>query len=123
MNERLKFRGWIKEVKEMCYDDEKNTTFTTKDMQSQQDDVIFMQSTGLRDKNGKLIFEGDIFKSTCHIKDVFYTIVWEDYGRWVYKDDKNKIIYQDISVFRNNEIIGNIYENPELLEQTKGEIR
>ena len=87
------------------------------------EDVILMQSTGLEDKNGKEIFEGDIITNGIDIVDVrnhetlgFYTLV---NGREVFFGHGTSIkeFEKDIEGFTEiTEIIGNIYKNPELLE-------
>ena len=78
-------------------------------------DVKLMQSTGLKDKNGKEIFEGDILGT----KDGLLNGVVEyrsDLGMWT----NSLISYNNFerlcNVAGSREIIGNIYENPELLE-------
>ena len=79
------------------------------------EDVILMQSTGLNDKNGKEIFEGDILTSQNYpVKGVveFRT----DLGLWVhYLKGYNYFEYLG-NVVGSKEIIGNIYENKELLD-------
>lgn len=78
--------------------------------------LVIMQSTGLKDKNGKEIFEGDVLFG--HAGEDFWEIVEFDIeeGRWIRKD----IWYNSkLGLSENNEfmeIVGNIYENPELLE-------
>jgi uncharacterized phage protein (TIGR01671 family) len=80
------------------------------------------QFTGLTDKNGKKIFEGDICQIKNHrlISEVPFVIEWEDfvYNGWVWEDlDENKS--EDCftrAVAKICEVIGNIHDNPELLE-------
>ena len=87
------------------------------------DEIELMQSTGLKDKNGKEIFEGDIITNGMDIVDVrnhetlgFYTLV---NGREVFFGHGMSIeeFEEDIEGFSEiAEIIGNIYENKELLD-------
>lgn len=86
-------------------------------------DIHLMQSTGLKDKNGKEIFEGDIITNG---KDVMSIKRHDTLGFYI--DFKGKIDFiadgADLEEFEEDakeiadiiEIIGNIYENPELLE-------
>lgn len=81
------------------------------------DDVVLMQYTGLKDKNGKKIFEGDIVNCKFFdrmVGDIAGVINFIDCV-WAVSDFKNKRLYQLIDV-DNIEIIGNIHENPELLD-------
>ena len=79
-------------------------------------DIHLMQSTGLKDKNGKEIFEGDILKNNKYITSVFY-----DNGAYCVKFRRtpNTTVTMNVISFINKyktKIIGNIYENPEFLE-------
>lgn len=72
-----------------------------------------MQYTGLKDKNGNGIYEGDIIK----FKHDDYTVPFTQYIKFVggtYQTDDYHFYLHEISHYV--EIIGNIYENPELLE-------
>ena len=80
-----------------------------------EEDVILMQYTGLKDKNGKEIYEGDIIKSIAN--GYRYVVVFRN-GIFRMKSIGS---YMDIATvgFTKHEpfvIIGNIFENPELLE-------
>ena len=78
-------------------------------------DLVLMQSTGLTDKNGKEIFEGDILDS----EDGFLAGVVElrrDLGMFVSTLIKYNNFERLCSIANSREIIGNIYSNPELAE-------
>lgn len=80
-----------------------------------------IQCTGLKDKNAKLIYEGDIaFKkgSKNYKKEKLYSVViWDSmYAQFNLSDENG--IHQIPSNSNNIEIVGNIYENPELLEES-----
>jgi uncharacterized phage protein (TIGR01671 family) len=77
------------------------------------DDIELMQYTGLKDKNGEEIYEGDIVHdSTC---DLTWAVTWNEesggYGEPA-KYPKN-FLYKSLEKYF--EVLGNIYENPELL--------
>ena len=70
-----------------------------------------MQFTGLHDKNGKEIYEGDIIAFRNEKGEI--TLKGEIY--WESRNAK----FSDFSPKNQVEVIGNIYENPELLEESK----
>ena len=128
-----KFRAWDKTDKEMYLVDEIN--FNRGEFESigcgitflrGADKVELMQSTGLLDKNGQEIFEGDIVK---RYKSPFFKAKWEYQIETVIKEKASLLLGRESgknfgtipfdSPFAKSdslEVLGNIYENPELLE-------
>lgn len=122
-----KFRVWMKSLKWMC--DVTNISFDSKfvdicqqgdterytEMSVEFDEITLMQSTGLHDKNGKEIFEGDILGT----KDGLLNGVIEyrsDLGMWTNSLIRYNNFERLCNVATSREIIGNVYENREFLE-------
>ena len=81
----------------------------------EKSELILMQSTGLVDKNGKEIFEGDIVRFFDSLYTVFYDIK-EGCYRLKPHDDRWVVDYMSsFSSEESFEIVGNIYENKECL--------
>ena len=136
-----KYRAWHKtweemgKVKRIRFDDDGNVAtvlFKGKNFGSNTkiDEIELMQSTGLHDRNGKEIFEGDIVK-----RDGIKRPEVVRFGEWIDVDtlgfeeqyigfyfesehEGQKRLYSVESRFNNlSKVIGNIYENQELLEE------
>ena len=136
----MKFRAWHKSMQRMSevlaisFERQKvkirhlrGTTHMTVPF----NDVELMQSTGLLDKNGKEIFESDLVKTTrffgradesggfYEYEKEFIGIVKQLEGAWVIDTEKGAVyLWSDID---ENEVLGNIWENPKLLEEIKDE--
>lgn len=119
-----KFRAWDKETKTMNGMAEIYRNRNQEiELHSRDESIILMQSTGLKDKNGKEIFEGDIITNGEAVVDVknhptlgFYTVV-NGVERFFGSNTSIKDFEKDVEEFSSvTEIIGNIYENPKLLE-------
>ena len=84
-------------------------------------DLELMQSTGLKDKDGQEVFEGDVLHHQIQTEYTFIVKYDKDKGRW-YGDGLSRTYRIDITkeFLQYYKVIGNIYENQELLEN-KGE--
>jgi uncharacterized phage protein (TIGR01671 family) len=87
------------------------------------DDVELILSTGLKDKNGKEIFEGDIVQyqntkvPSADSKGVIrYFDNWAMFGIDIEHNEPRAIFFNGLADHISLEVVGNIYENPELLE-------
>lgn len=80
-------------------------------------DIHLMQSTGLVDKEGTEVFEGDILHHQIQTEYTFIVKYNKDKGRW-YGDGLSRTYRIDITkeFLPYYKVIGNIYENPEFLE-------
>jgi uncharacterized phage protein (TIGR01671 family) len=118
----IKFRAWHKKAKEMLYPDKQFYLFQWIE---EGQPIEVMQFTGLLDKNGKDIYEGDIIKR-IDTEDTELVIWNRDcfLSRTIYDDWLKRNILdrkKDCSLFLMTtfkiEIIGNMHDNPELLKQ------
>lgn len=132
MSREIKFRGWSLETETMIYPD-KNGWYTdvfrhangylqTVQLATVVKDerLVALQFTGLKDKNGKEIFEGDIVE--CKSWRSKFVVVFE-YGMFRCRNiekgrEESKVSLATFKGEVSCEIIGNIYENPELLEES-----
>lgn len=122
---QIKFRAWNKKQKIMVYQNEDDSAdywdgaygSTIEIINENLDDENYemMQFTGLLDKNGKEIYEGDILKFGNYPLEV----IW-DMGGWEVKmENGHSLLFTQLYGYINDgEIIGNIYEHPHILSLT-----
>lgn len=147
MKREIKFRAWHKEEKKLCQIDvltthgafligvnngpdelingSKMIIISPKNGRfCMNEDIELMQFTGLHDKNGKEIYEGDILKlqypinygfAGIHDEEIIVTISFEDGCYWF-----SGCGYTDCNwhFYSNYEVIGNIFENEELIQKS-----
>jgi hypothetical protein len=136
-----KFRAWIKPEKQMIEEDDLlDIDYDTEQIMTQQvyfvdglpddrdlkyhdfEDVELMQSTGLKDKNGQEIFVKDI----VDYKGRKAVVKWHgSYASFIYKyvDELQKRVADWKPLYLSYyhfEVVGNVYQNPELLEVNHG---
>ncbi|KGR89267.1 YopX family protein [Lysinibacillus odysseyi] len=139
----IKFRAWDKKLKEIFpvhelvfnkFNGEPNTikgyTDDEKDVwnvhgghfmkYANENRYVLMQYTGLKDKNGKEIFEGDIvqqnYRDLYNQRQAFTgEVVYADCVYWLKNGDEYTFLYDEHRIY-DSVVIGNIHENPELLE-------
>lgn len=127
----IKFRAWDKKTKTMY--EVKSIVFTLQSMLCvnkkavypertlylDDDDTILMQYTGLKDKNGVEIFEGDVVKLQYTIASDFELFEVHQFRGGMWRIDNRR---RGSELWLRNEdceVIGNIYEHPHLLEEAK----
>lgn len=131
-----KFRVWHKELERlmsvqiMWLDEgeiselELNDSLMNESIPVYRDDVILMQSTGLVDKNGKEIFEGDVVELVDEYGDSGMSKVVSQEGALGMIIEEVFVPFATMSILSTVdytlEVIGNIYENPELVEGING---
>ena len=120
MQDRFKFRAWDKNENKYIYNVEQIAipdvmedfvTLFRSVFRGSNDNLTLEQCTGLKDKNGKLIYEGDIVDDGEQYAEIIF-----DKSCFCYDDGSG--FYEDLAFYHTHcEVIGNIHENSELLEE------
>lgn len=140
MNDRFKFRVWDKQDGCYAYSNNSDVDVLYIDTDGEltygvynndyedmdyipESEAIVEQCTGLKDKNGELIYENDLIKCPNGL----YRIAVDDFGLWtaIYENNPLKDVVEWSDIVKNYafnqenveiEVIGNIHENKELLD-------
>lgn len=119
----IKFRVFIKElnrifeVQNLVLEEGQQCVWVEQEgllKQYRFDEVILEQYTGLKDADGKELYAGDIFSNMRN----YYQVVFDDkIGAFIGINVDDSREYELVSDLGVDKIIGNIHENPDLLEQ------
>lgn len=123
----IKFRAWDKEKKKMIVEPPLRNSYGKWIVEYEdviKENIELMQFTGLLDKNGKEIYEGDVLSPTREHKfkqppiGLKCVVVWDEHYL-TFSNLKDNVGDGEYllceSTKKHWEVIGNIYENPELL--------
>ena len=123
--DRFRFRAWEPKTSKMIYFDFVNKEPTIavaglvlfRDYLLHEEGSTLMQCTGLEDSDGKLIWEGDIVEWVTVERKSPYQIIWRDGAFVIWSEPQGvQAFYVNTSFAKLIKVIGNIYENSELLE-------
>lgn len=121
----LKVRAWYKPYKQMCQVEslrfDGNGVYTAVLIEEsfydrrlvEADEIVIEQFTGLKDKNGTEIYEGDILIDDAGEPIEYWVVKFSD-GGFV---GECAGVAESFFELTNLEVVGNIHENPELLEE------
>ena len=90
---------------------------TSKGIDTNKKEFIIQQFTGLKDPKGIDIYEGDIVRYKLSYINYFYDEVKWEHNGWRFVNVRDKSSFPLVTNLEDLEIIGNIFEAPELLEQ------
>lgn len=136
MKREIKFRAWHKESKEMLYPTKLSRQGDVFHWLEEGQPIEIMQCTGLKDRNGKEIYEGDIIvlkKTTSNFDDKTFKVIFESGSFQIKRDNHPLLSFINLAIQLKDhfklydmddlpeflEVIGNTYENHELLNEAK----
>ena len=124
----LKIKAWLKKEKKMVsiigidfnyeyirYTEDDNL-FNSDYKVAEFKDIELLQFTGLKDNGGQELYEADVIKFNDGVDDIYGLISYDD------EDGTYRVSYENVTEHLSNmagdfEIVGNIFENPDLHEQ------
>ena len=110
----IKFRAWLPSIKKMTYNHPLEELLGWNLNITDSETPIWLQYTGLKDKNGKEIYEGDVL-NIYQYGHVVAEFAEGCYGAW---DHYGFSPFRSTLFGCGGEVIGNFYENPELMAYT-----
>jgi len=123
MPREIKFKVWDKDNNSCCPDffafqEDGHILWEWSQGDFTKSSNRFQQFTGLKDRNGREIYEGDILNYTLAgiVEDIKVEVRWGDCA-WILYDIEYKDCIGHLTVaIKTYEVVGNIFENPELLK-------
>lgn len=122
----------MREIKFRCWDgnkmssDDRNYDFSSNHegryaTMSIVSDYILMQYTGLKDENGKEIYEGDLLKHTGQITNTIHTVQFRGGCYYLGEGDASLLLCDELINNSKWGVIGNVFEHPDLIKEIKDE--
>lgn len=123
----IKFRAFEKHSQRMFYNVQSGIYMDPDEFESFNDILGLarykvMQFTGLKDKNGDEIYEGDFVKiiSSYYGQEIIATVRYENsLASFVFETGEDQGYSRIDASFKDIKVVGNIYEDPDLLEEAR----